>query len=76
MELKCIKNKCFCYFESDQYFETCYLISKRVLLDRCYGIDKIPNKREEIVCKIAKLTQELDKLDGLENLIRNNQNIK
>lgn len=73
MVLKCIKDKCYLYFESDRYYETCQLISKRVLLDKCYGLAEIPNKREEIVCRIAKLTQELDKLNGLENLIRDNQ---
>lgn len=73
MELKCIKDKCKMYWSSDEYFETCYLISKRVLLDKCFGLAEIPNRKDEIICKIAKLTQELTELEGLENLIRNNQ---
>ena len=73
-ELKCIKNKCKKYFSSDNlYYETCYLISKRVLLDKCYGLAEIPNKKEEIVCKIAKLTQEYDDLCLLENWVKDNQ---
>lgn len=71
--LKCIRDKCFCHFSSDDYFETCYLISKRVLLDQCYGLTEIPNKKEEIICKIAKLTEELNRLDELEKFIKENQ---
>jgi len=74
-KLKCIKEKCKFYFESDNlYFETCQLISKYVLLDNCYGISEIPNKKEIIVCKIAKLVEELDCLNELEKLIKSNQN--
>jgi len=73
-KLKCIKEKCKFYFESDNlYFETCQLISKYVLLDNCYGISEIPNKKEEVVCKIANLVKELDCLNELEELIKNNQ---
>jgi len=73
-ELKCIKENCHYYFESDNlYYETCKLISKRVLPDKCYGITEVPNKKEEIACKIAKLTQEFDKLCSLKTLIINNQ---
>lgn len=72
--LKCIKYKCFCYFESDNlYYETCRLISKRVLLDKCYGLTEVPNKKEEIACKIAKLTEEYDQLCLLENWVKDNQ---
>lgn len=71
--LKCIKDNCSKYFCSDNYYETCYLLSKRVLLDRCYGIAEIPNKKEEIICKIAKLTEKLNNLNELEKLIRENQ---
>jgi len=73
-ELKCIKEKCFLYFESDnKYFETCQLVSKYILLDKCYGITAIPNKKEEVTCKIANLVKELDCLNELEELIMNNQ---
>lgn len=73
MEFKCIKDKCKKYFNSDYYYETCYLLSKRVLLDKCHGIEEIPNKKEYIICKIAKLTTELDELEKLEKLIKENQ---
>lgn len=73
MELKCIKEKCFCYFQSDNYYETCKLISKYMLLDKCFGLMEIPAKKEELICKIAKLVEELNELEGLENLIRKNQ---
>ena len=73
-ELKCIKEKCFLYFESDnKYFETCQLVSKYILLDKCYGLTAIPNKKEEVTCKIANLVKELDCLNELEELIKNNQ---
>jgi len=72
-KLKCIKWNCKFYHESDNYFETCQLISKYVLLDNCYGLSEIPNKKEELTCKIAKLVSELEYLNELEELIRNNQ---
>jgi len=74
IKLKCIKEKCFLYFESDnKYFETCQLVSKYILLDKCYGITAIPNKKEEVICKIADLIKEFDCLNELEELIKNNQ---
>ena len=72
-KLKCIKWNCKFYHESDNYFETCQLISKYVLLNNCYGLSEIPNKKEELICKIAKLVKEYDYLSELEELIRNNQ---
>jgi len=72
-ELKCIKEKCKFYFNSDNYMETCYLISKYMLLDKCFGLMEIPAKKEELICQIAKLVEELNELEGLENLIKNNQ---
>ena len=76
IKLKCIKWKCRFYHESDNYFETCQLISKYILLDYCYGLSEVPNKKEIIVCKIANLVEELECLNGLEELIRNNQDIQ
>lgn len=73
-ELKCIKEKCGFYFESDGYYEICQLISKRVLLDRCYGLAEVPDKKEEVACKIAKLTEEYDRLCFLESWVEDNQN--
>jgi len=72
-KLKCIKWNCKFYHESDNYFETCQLISKYVLLDNCYGLSEIPNKKEELTCKIAKLVNELEYLNELKELIGNNQ---
>ena len=45
-EYKCIKEKCFLYFNSDDYYEVCQLVSKYVLIDKCYGIKEIPNKKK------------------------------
>lgn len=74
MTLKCIKRKCKYYFESDQkYYEVCRLVSKYVLLDKCYGLDEVTNKKEEIACKIQKLTQEYEYLSFLETWVRDNQ---
>jgi hypothetical protein len=73
LELKCIKENCRYYFSSDNYFETCQLISKKVLLNKCHGLSEVPNKKEKIACKIAKLTEEFDYLCLLENLIKENQ---
>ena len=73
-ELKCIKEKCNYYFDSNLYYGTCQLISKKVLLDKCHGLSEIPDKKEEIACRIAKLTEEFDRLCFLENWIRENQN--
>ena len=73
-KIKCIKELCKFYYDSDDnYFETCQLISKYVLLDNCYGLSEIPNKKEELTCKIAKLVSELEYLNELEELIDNNQ---
>jgi hypothetical protein len=44
-----------------------------MLLDKCFGLMEIPAKKEELICKIAKLVEELNELEGLENLIRKNQ---
>lgn len=71
--LRCIRDKCDLFFSSDDYFETCNLVSKRVLLTRCFGLTEVKNKKEEITCKIAKLVSELEYLDGLEELVRNYQ---
>jgi hypothetical protein len=73
VELKCIKNNCRYYFSSDQYFETCQLVSKYILLDKCFGLSEVQNKKEEIACKIAKLTEEYEYLSFLETLVEDNQ---
>jgi hypothetical protein len=70
--MNCIKRKCPYYFESDSIYYSCQLINERILPDECYGIKKIPDKKEEIICKIARLTQEFNRLNILENLIKEN----
>jgi len=71
--IKCIKEKCPFYYQSNIYQETCYLISKYALLDKCYGILEIPNKKEIIACKISELLKELDCLEETNTLIMCNQ---
>ena len=73
MTLKCIGEKCDYYSNSNLYQETCQLVSKRVLLDRCYGLDEVVDKREEIGCKIQKLTKEYVYLSLLGELVKDNQ---
>jgi len=71
--LKCIKDKCGFYFSSDDYFHTCLLVSKYIIPEKCYGIYAIPNKIEVIGCKIGKLLEELECLNELKELVKNNQ---
>jgi hypothetical protein len=74
MELKCIKENCDFYFESDNlYYEACQLISKRILLDKCYGLAEVPNKKIEIASKVQKLIKEFDRLCFLESWVEDNQ---
>jgi len=71
--IKCIKEKCPFYYQSNIYQETCYLTSKYKLLDKCYGIMEIPNKKEIIACQISELLKELDCLEETNTLIMCNQ---
>ena len=73
INIKCIKEKCPFYYQSNIYQETCYLISKYKLLDICYGILEIPNKKEIIACQISELLKELDCLEETNTLIMCNQ---
>jgi len=73
MIYKCIRDKCRYYHESVIYNETCQLVSKRVLLGECFGLDEVNNKKEEIACKIQKLTQEFEYVSFLEDWVRDNQ---
>ena len=72
-KFKCIKENCPRFYSSDNYFETCQLVSKYVLIDKCYGIEAIPERKEEIACKIQKLIGEFTELGELEQLIKNKQ---
>ena len=71
--IKCIKEKCPFYYNSSTYQEVCHLISKYKLLDKCYGILEIPNKKEIIACQISELLKELDCLEETNTLIMCNQ---
>jgi len=73
INLKCIKEKCPFYYNSSTYQETCYLTSKYKLLDKCYGVLEMPNKKESIACKIANLINELECLEETNTLIMCNQ---
>ena len=73
INIKCIKEKCPFYYQSNIYQETCYLTSKYKLLDKCYGILEIPNKKEIIACKISTLINELECLEETNTLIMCNQ---
>ncbi len=72
-ELKCIKELCKCYFESDKYFEVCQLVSKYCIADKCIGLNAIKPKMEEIICQVSKLLGEYNELAQLESWIKNNQ---
>lgn len=74
MVLKCIKEKCNSYFSSDdRYVEICQLANEYIPSNKCIGLGKIPDRKEELSCKIAKLVGELEYLNGLEELIKGNQ---
>ncbi len=72
-KLKCLKDKCKFYFESDKYFEVCQLVSKYCIAGDCIGINEIKSKMEEIACEISKLTTEYNTLACLEDWIKDNQ---
>ena len=77
MNCKCIKSnekvKCPMYHISDDVYQTCKLVPGAYIDRSCIGINKINPKMEEIICKIAKLTTELNTLEELENIIIDNQ---
>ena len=72
-KMKCIKHKCPYYFESDNYFEVCQLVSKYCIVGNCIGVNAIKPKMEELACKISKLTTEYSTLSYLEDWIKDNQ---
>lgn len=72
-EVKCIRELCKYYFESDKYFEVCQLVSKYCIADKCIGLEAIKPKMKEIICEVSKLMEEYNELAKLENWIRNNQ---
>lgn len=71
--MKCIKDKCKFYFNSDDYVEICHLANAYCVSGECVGFDKIRNKMEETSCKVSKLIAEYNELIQLEDWIRDNQ---
>lgn len=76
MKIKCIKEKCPYYYESDTYYEVCRLTSKYCVIGDCIGFNNIRYKMEEIACKISNLMNEYNRLECLEDWIKDNQEIK
>ena len=70
--LKCIKDKCYYYFESD-IFKTCKLKPNQGIIDECIGFSEIEPRREEVIGKIALLTNELNRLEHMRDWIKDNQ---
>ncbi len=71
--INCINELCPYFFSSDG-LKICYLANENYISDKCKGIDKIKPKMEYLSCKIAKLTNEYNKLEYLEDYIRSKQN--
>ncbi len=69
--MKCIKQKCPYYFESDGYYEVCQLSEWYAF--ECKVYDNIPDKIEEVACEIGKLQVEYNRLIGLQDYIKDNQ---
>lgn len=66
---KCIKNQCRYYFASDIY-EGCSITDKyRYVLNNYCDLTNIATREEEIACKIARLTNELEYLNKLKKAI-------
>ncbi len=72
MTIKCIKDKCSYYFNSD-IFEKCSLEPEYIINNNCVGFEKIKAKKEGIIYKISTLLDEYNKLEYLESHIKNNQ---
>ncbi len=41
--------------------------------NECIGFDQLPNKREELACRISQLTTDYNSLNGFEEYIRDYQ---
>jgi hypothetical protein len=68
-KLKCIKDHCKYYFESDG-IERCGLTQLYIHREHiCVGFEFITPKQEEIGCKIAQLTADWDYLENLKSEI-------
>jgi hypothetical protein len=70
--LKCIKDKCYYYFESD-IFKTCKLKPNQGIIDECIGFDEIPTKMDEIIGKVALLMNKYNRLECMEDWIKDHQ---
>ncbi|MFA5559300.1 MAG: hypothetical protein WDA59_07620 [Methanofastidiosum sp.] len=74
--IKCIKEKCPMYlpFKYDLHIiNTCKIKPWIELKDECIGFDYIDLKKEDKICKISKLTTEVNILAELKNYIKDNQ---
>lgn len=71
--MKCIKDKCKFYFNSDDYVEICHLANAYCVFGECIGFKEIDGKIEEILCTISKLTRKYNDLGNLKEWIKDNQ---
>lgn len=72
--MKCIGEKCPYYSVSDSYFTYCNIRNLPIGAElKCIGKKYIPQAIEEVMCKIAKLTTEYNRLSVLEEYIKDNQ---
>lgn len=76
--IKCIGKLCPKYTEEligGMECNYCNLVNDFVnsYTQDCIGFDHLPNKREELACKIAKLTTEYNSLTGFEEYIKDYQ---
>ena len=69
--IKCIKDTCPYYFESD-IREYCSLADE-VITDKCIGLKKVPERKETLICQMSTLQTELDRLMGIERFVKINQ---
>ena len=71
--LKCIKNECNYYFESDVYTQ-CIITGQYITKNSiCKGIIPAKKLAEEKTCEVSKIINEITKLKELENFVKNHQ---
>lgn len=71
--IKCIKEKCPYFYESDHSLRICQLSDEYYLLELCIGFSDIKPKMENITCQTSKLMYEYNRLFVLEDYIKDNQ---
>lgn len=87
MTLKCIQEKCKYYVDfmdnviNDKKLNSitkfipyykCKLTNEYIS-NKCEGVNKLEERKEEVGCKIQKLTQEYEYLNFLQEWVRDNQ---